>query len=706
MQKQTNLRELILEFLDDRPTPQSLAAICERFKAAKGDVIAVLEAALENGEIFRTKKEKYTSLRHAGAVRGRAIVRSGAPVFIRPDDGERDYYLSGGAETVMNGDIVLVQPTDTGDRPRCALLRIVRRAVTQLPAVIEIDIRPNKPKKKQKQPPKPHITALAYPLDSRLGDPIRLRTKSIEGVHSGDIAMVRMIKYPEPNQEALAEVCEVFGREDDLEALAQAILAAHHIPRRFADDVMQEAMLLERDVDASVLEGREDLRELTTFTIDGADAKDFDDAVSLEKTEAGWRLGVHIADVSHYVRHGSAIDREAQERGTSVYLPGLTLPMLPEQLCNDLCSLVPDQDRLTLSTLIDIADGKVGSYRIVPSVIHSHARLTYDQVNRMLANEADSGVPDELQDTLRQMNGLKDQFSAMRTRRGAIDLDIPEATIVVGSHMRPTAVELRERGESERMIEQFMLTANECVAEYARHLELPFLYRVHAEPDSERLGAVNELLATIGSGLRLDASPKPGDVAAVLNAVSEHPSAPDVRHTLLLAMSKARYAATPDGHYALAAQDYCHFTSPIRRYPDLFVHRMLKRHLSGKPQARLDVHALALQCSDRENAAAQAEREADRMLMAAYMARHIGRRFDARVSRIGKGAIFVALPNTIEGALPAYYMRERYVIDEQRRSAAFIHTGRVISLGDTVRVCVENAIPATGEVEFSLVDAD
>lgn len=704
MQKEQNLREQIFRFLDERPTPQALPAICERFKAKKADVMAILEDALENGEIFRTKKDKYTSLRHAGVVRRRAIARSGAPVFIRPDDGDRDYYLAGGAETVMNGDIVLVQPTDTGDKPRCALVRVVKRAVTQLPAVIEIEIRQNRAKKKQKLPPKPHITALAYPLDSRLSDPIRLRTKSIEGVHSGDIAMVRMIKYPEPNQEALAEVCEVFGREDDLEALAQAILAAHHIPRAFDGETLQEAMLLERGISDAALEGREDLRGLAAFTIDGEDAKDFDDAVSLEKTEGGWRLGVHIADVSHYVRHSSAIDREAQERGTSVYLPGLTLPMLPEQLCNDLCSLVPNQDRLTLSAIIDIEGGAVRDYRIAPSVIHSHARLTYDQVNRMLAGEDGHGVPAALCDTLRQMNALKDALAGMRTRRGAIDLDIPEAKIIVGEHMRPTRIELRERGESERMIEQFMLTANECVAEYARHLELPFLYRVHAEPDSERLGAVNELLATIGSGLRLDASPRPGDVAAVLNAVQEHPSAPDVRHTLLMAMSKARYAATPDGHYALAAQDYCHFTSPIRRYPDLFVHRMLKRHIAGTPQARLDVHALAQQCADRENAAALAEREADHMLMAAYMARHIGRRFDARVSRIGKSAIFVALQNTIEGAVPAYYMRERYVMDEQRRSAAFIHSGRTIQLGDTVRVCVENAIPATGEIEFSLVD--
>lgn len=697
------MKDKILRFLDDRPAPQSLAAICERFKARKGDVIAILDEALENGEVYRTKKDKYTSLRHAGVVRGRAIVRSGAPVFIRPDDGERDYYLADGAETVMNGDIVLVQPTDNGERPRCSLIRVVRRAITQLPAVIEVEIRQARPKKKQKQPPKPHITAYAYPLDSRLGDPIRLRTKSIDGMNDGDIAMVRMIKYPEANQEALGEIAEVFGRDDDLEAIAQAILATHRIPRHFDDAALAEADILPAIISEDVLLDREDLRSWTTFTIDGADAKDFDDAVSLEKLPNGWRLGVHIADVSHYVRHNSAIDQAALERGTSVYLPGMTLPMLPERLCNDLCSLIPGADRLALSAIMDIENGSVKDFRIIPSVIHSSARLTYDQVNRMLAGETDHGIPDKIIGTLRSMNRLKDELAAMRRSRGSIDLDLPEAQIVVGEHMLPKAVELRTRGESERMIEQFMLTANECVAEYARHLELPFLYRVHAEPDGERLTGVNDMLAAAGFGLHLAPSPRPGDVAAILDAIADHPSAPDIRRALLLSMSKAKYAETPDGHYALAAEDYCHFTSPIRRYPDLFVHRMLKRRISGKPHARLDVHALAEQCSERENAAAMAERETDHMLMAAYMARHTGRRFEARISRIGKSVMFVALPNTIEGAVPAHYMRERYVTDEQRREAVFIPSGRTVHLGDTIQVRVESAIPATGEIEFSLV---
>lgn len=697
------MKEKILRFLDERPAPQSLAAICERFKARKGDVISILEDALESGEVYRTKKDKFTSLRHAGVIRGRAIVRSGAPVFIRPDNGERDYFLSGGSDMVMNGDIVLIQPTDSGERPRCSLIRVVKRAVTQLPAVIEIEIHAAKQKKKQKQPPKPRTVAYAWPLDSRICDPIRLRTKSVEGVNNGDIAMVRMVKYSEPNQEALGEISEVFGRDDDLEAIAQAILATHQIPRHFAADVLAEAATLPAIIDEDALRDREDLRQWVTFTIDGADAKDFDDAVSLEKTEDGYTLGVHIADVTHYVHHGMAIDRSAQERGTSVYLPGLTIPMLPEELCNDRCSLVPDADRLTLSAIMEIQGGGVKDYRLVPSVIHSRARLTYDQVNKMLAGDAESGVPAELHDVLRLMNKLKDELAAMRRSRGAIDLDLPEARIVVGEHMQPKAVELRERGESERMIEQFMLTANECVAEYGRHLELPFLYRVHAEPDGERLAAVNDMLAAANCRLRLTAAPRPGDVAAVLNTITDHPSAPDIRRALLLAMSKAKYAETPDGHYALAAEDYCHFTSPIRRYPDLFVHRMIKHSLAGKPQVRMDVRELAEQCSERENAAALAERETDHMLMAAYMARHVGRRFEARVSRIGKSVMFVSLPNTIEGAVPAHYMRERYVIDEARREATFIPSGRIVRLGDTVLVRVENAIPATGEIEFSLI---
>lgn len=706
LKQQSDLKASILKFLDERPVPQSLSAVCERFKSGKGETLSLLDAAVEAGEIFRTKKDKYTSLRNAGVLRGTAVVRFGAPVFIRPEAGSMDYYL-GNTDWLMNGDTVLIQPLDASEKPRCSLVRILRRAVTQLPATVEIETHPVRQKKKQKQPPKPHVTAVAYPLDSRIASPIRLRVKSLEGVRSGDIAMVRIVRYPEPNQETLGEITEVFGREDDLEAIVQSILAVHEIPRAFDEAALQEAdHLLDRISDAD-MEGREDLRGETVITIDGADAKDFDDAVSLKKTGSGWDLGVHIADVSHYVRHGSAIDAAALERGTSVYMPGLTIPMLPEQLCNDRCSLLPEEDRLTLSVLMQLApDGRVTDYRITPSVIHSRARLTYEQVNRMLSGQEDHNIPPQLCPMLRDMNALKDKMAALRSARGAIELDLPEARITVGKRMIPTAVILRERGESERMIEQFMLAANECAAEFARQIELPFLYRVHDEPDSERLGAVNDQLSAIGCALRLAEQPRPIDVAAVLNAIREHPSAIDIRRQILLAMSKARYAPTPDGHFALAAQDYCHFTSPIRRYPDLFIHRMIKRYLAGQPHAHLDVHALASQCSRRETEAALAERETDKMLMAAYMARQIGRRFDARVTRITRSVIFVSLENTIEGAVTPYYMSERYAVDEQRRYAEFIPSGRKICLGDTVRVRVENAIPATGEIEFSLVEPE
>ncbi|MDO4357322.1 MAG: ribonuclease R [Clostridia bacterium] len=696
------LPEAILQFLDERPAPQGLSAICERLKAGKSEVSRALDALSAEGALLRTKKDKYTTLHRAGVIRGRALARVGAPVFVRPDGGGRDLFLSGGSELVMNGDIVIVTPTQGGDRPRCDLNCVVRRAVTQLPAFIEIETQQSRPKKKHKQPPKPHVTAFAYPLDSRLCDPIRLRTRSLEGVQSGDIAMVHIVRYPDGRQEPLGEIGTVFGREDDLQAIMRAILARNAIEERWSEAVLAEAAALPDHLTEAELLNRQDMRQWTTFTIDGADAKDFDDAVSLEQKDGFWQLGVHIADVSHYVRPGTALDAAAFERGTSVYLPGLTLPMLPERLSNGLCSLRPNEDRLTLSVLMDVRDGEVENWRITPSVIRSRARLTYDQVNRMLAGQADSGVPEELCETLRQMNALKDRLAARRSARGAIDLDLPEAQIAVGDGFAPLSVELRTRGDSERMIEQFMLSANECVAATARRQQLPFAYRVHAAPDAERLPAVNELLRAVGVPLRLGDDPQPREIAAAIEATKDLPSAPEIRHALLRAMSKARYSENPDGHYALAAEDYCHFTSPIRRYPDLFVHRMLKRHLAGIKPARADAHAVAEQSSEREIAAANAEREADRALMAAYMARHIGQRYEGRISYIAKSALFVALPNTIEGALPARYMRERFEADEQRRSVVFVHSHRILHLGDAVAVRVENAIPATGEIEFSL----
>lgn len=701
------LPESILAFLDDRPVPQGRAAICERFKADKAEVNRILERFLADGTLVCTKKEKFTTLRRAGLVRGKAMARSGGPVFVRPDGGGRDLFLSGGKSIVMNGDILLVQVTEDGDQPRCELHSIVRRAVEQLLAFVEIEAKsPRMKKNHSKKHAQPRVSALAYPLDSRLCDPIRLRAGSLEGVQSGDIAMVRMLRYPDGCQEPLGEIAEVFGREDDLEAILRAILAQNGIEREWNLAVLADVEALTDGLNDAALMNRQDLRDWTIFTIDGEDAKDFDDAVSLTSTPDGWLLGVHIADVSHYVRPGTALDAAALERGTSVYLPGLTLPMLPERLSNDLCSLRPGVSRLTMSVLMDVRDGEITDWRITPSVICSQARLTYDQVNRMLAGEPDSGVPEALHEVLRDMNALKDRLAARRSARGAIDLELPEAFIPVGEGFVPKAVELRSRGESERMIEQFMLSANECVAATAKRQQLPFAYRVHAAPDPERLPAVNDLLRAVGVPARLGNDPQPGEVAAVIRATADLPSAPEIRHALLLAMSKARYSEKPDGHYALAAADYCHFTSPIRRYPDLFVHRMLKRHLAGMPPAHVDAHGICVQSSEREIAAATAEREADRALMAAYMARHIGRKYDGRISRITKKALFVALENTIEGTLPARYMRERFETDEQRRSAVFVHSRRMLRLGDPVVVRVENAIPATGEIEFSLVNSE
>lgn len=698
------LPDQILRFLEDRPVPQSLAAICERLHADKSEAGRILDGLVAEGALLRTKKEKYATLRQTGVIRGRALARPGAPVFVRPDDDGRDLFLADGNELVMNGDVVLVRPTSDGDRPRCDLSAIVHRAVEQLPAFIEIEVQPPRAKKKHKQPPQPHVTGYAYPLDSRLSDPIRLRTKSLEGAHSGDIAMVRIVRYPDGKQEPLGEIVQVFGREDDLEAVVRAILARNAIESDWNADALAEADALPGEISEADLLNRQDLRDWTVFTIDGEDAKDFDDAVSLTRSGDVWQLGVHIADVSHYVRPGTALDAAALERGTSVYLPGLTLPMLPERLSNDLCSLRPGADRLTLSVLMDIRDGLVTHWRITPSVIRSKARLTYAQVNRMLAGADASGIPEALCETLRQMNALKDRLSVGRAARGAIDLDLPEAQIMVGDHFAPKSVELRERGESERLIEQFMLSANECVAATAREQQLPFAYRVHAAPDADRLPAVNELLRAMNVPLQLGDDPQPREVAAVVEATRELPSAPEIRHALLLAMSKAHYSEHPDGHYALAASDYCHFTSPIRRYPDLFVHRMLKRYLAGMPPAHVDAAAIAQQSSEREVAAATAEREADRALMAAYMARHIGQTYAGRISHIARSALFIALPNTIDGALPARYLRERYEADERRRSVVFVHSRRVLHLGDAVTVRVENAIPATGEIEFSLVE--
>ena len=437
---------------------------------------------------------------------------------------------------------------------------------------------------------------------------------------------------------------------------------------------------------------------MLSFTIDGRDAKDFDDAVSLEPLEDGCvRLGVHIADVGHYVREGSALDREALARGTSIYLPGRVLPMLPEQLSNGVCSLRPNEDKFTMTALLTIDEsGETVDTQLLRTITRSDARLVYDDVNAFFngdgaQQERLAGKHPGLPAALLEMKRLAGILRARRAAQGCIDFETEEPQFVLDAQGEPVEILRRERGEAERMIEDFMLAANEAVARFARTHGVPLLYRVHEKPDPDKLAIFKDFLDGLGvSSRRLTGEAKPGDIRAILEQTRERPEYVVISMLALRSMQKARYDEHPLGHYGLAMPDYCHFTSPIRRYPDLVVSRALTAVLTGK-KVTLTGERLsdaAIRSSECERAAIEAERAADRIMMARLMVGHVGEVFSGTVSGVSESGFYVSLSNGAEGLVSVRTLEDWFAFDERRMLLRGERTGAVISLGQAVTVRV------------------
>ncbi len=454
-------------------------------------------------------------------------------------------------------------------------------------------------------------------------------------------------------------------------------------------------------------EGRLDLRGETVFTIDGDDAKDLDDAVSVSKNEKGnYVLGVHIADVSYYVREGDPVDAEARKRGTSVYLPGMVVPMLPQILSNDLCSLNPDEDKLTLSCIMEIdGKGEIVSSEIKDSVIRSCARLTYSAVNKYYEGGSGGSLPCAELDMLRS---LKDILNSKRTEKGSIDFDLDEPEIMLDEGGKVRDIVPAKRGEAERVIEECMLAANMTVAETFSTMEMPFIYRVHDKPDPDKIHELSVFLSGFGIPLKGTANIHPRALQTVLKDSEGLPSHEVIKSVVLRSMQKACYDCMPTGHFGLAAKDYCHFTSPIRRYPDLMVHRIVKAVMSGKmtderiAELYAELPGIADSSSRTERNAAEAERAAVNKKMAEYMTRHIGEEYSGIVSGVTNFGVFVELENTIEGLVHISEMYEDFY-DYDRANYRLVgrETGKVIRLGDSVRVICTAASKYDSRIEFA-----
>ena len=621
---------------------------------------------------------------------------TGAYGFVAPEGGGEDWFVpprrNGGA---WDGDTVQVEPErdEAGERAAVRIVKVLRRAHTTVTGIL------------RKQDHKCWLE----PDERKLPGPI-LVTGKLHNAHAGDKAAVVIHSYAAGRgQTPSGELVQIFGPAGELASIVAAILYNHDVQTVFPEPVMEEALAIPEMLSQADLAGRLDLRGETIITIDGASSRDFDDAVSLSRDgEGNWRLGVHIADVSHYVRAKSPLDREAWERGTSVYFADRVAPMLPIALSNGICSLNPQVDRLTLSCLLTLDNGgAILEHTLAKSVICSAERMTYEDCNVLLAdgNPILAARCAHILPLLRDMDRLAAALTKKRRARGALMLESSEVSISCDEEGRPVGLSLRQTGRAEALIEEFMLAANETVARHLHDAGQPCVYRIHEKPAADKLETLRAALGPLGYAVGQ------GDNFAlqkVLDAAKDKPEAPMVNTLLLRAMQKARYSQENAGHFGLAAPYYCHFTSPIRRYPDLMVHRVLSLLLEGggedlKAARKLAgaVEHAAAQSSRREVEAAAAEREIEACYAAQFMAGHIGETFSGVVSGVTRFGLFILLANGAEGMLPAEALPpDDYQYDES--AMTLVGRQRRYQFGAPLEVIVAAADPAAGQIDFRL----
>ncbi|MBJ8325695.1 ribonuclease R [Streptococcus pacificus] len=530
-----------------------------------------------------------------------------------------------------------------------------------------------------------------------------------------EVLKVDISSYPtKENDYFVAEITDIIGHKGEVGIDVLEVLESMDIASKFPDEVIKQANSIPDKPSQKDYLGRVDLRNEITFTIDGADAKDLDDAIHIKALDNGhFELGVHIADVSYYVTENSPLDKEALARGTSVYVTDRVVPMLPERLSNGICSLNPNVDRLTLSAIMEINQrGKVVRYQIAPSVINTTYRMTYSDVNQMIAGDEELlQTYSAIKESVEQMVVLHNRLEKMREKRGSLNFDTTEAKIIVNDKGFPIDIAVRERGLSERMIESFMLAANECVAEHFAKLELPFIYRVHEEPKAEKVQKFIDYASVFGVKIQGTANKiTQTALQTFMKNIKGQPGSEVLSMMLLRSMQQARYSEHNHGHYGLAAEYYTHFTSPIRRYPDLLVHRLIREY-ENVSHEKIDhfnhlIPEIASQSSQLERRAVDAERTVESMKKAEYMSAYVGEEFDGIIGSIVKFGLFVELPNTIEGLIHVTNLPEYYHYNERGMLLQGEKSGKVFRVGQPIRVKLVNADKETGDIDFEYLPSD
>ena len=650
-------------------------------------------------EIYRSNKNRYMLLENSNLRKGILRMNKKGFGFVEVSGEEEDIFVApDNINKALNNDTVIVEilNKNSGEKREGRIVKTLERDLSTI--VGEIYFKKDK--------------GYIIPDDKKLDIQLEIDRDKSHGAVDGHKVVVKILRNITKNRYK-GEVVRIIGHKNDPGVDILSIVCKYEINDTFPEEVIEELDSIPEEVREQDKKGRKDLTDVTIFTIDGDDTKDIDDAISIEKLKNGnYKLGVHIADVSYYVKEGSPLDKEAMDRGTSVYLVDRVIPMLPHKLSNGICSLNPGVERLAISCVMEIDNnGKTVDYEIFPSIIKSRLQMTYKKVNQVIEkNEIPEGYEPFVND-LKLMDELSQIIRKAKINRGYIDFDVDEAKIIVDENCHPTDIVLRNRGRGENLIEDFMIQANECVATHIFYMDLPFIYRVHEYPKEEKIRDFISFVQSLGYTVKFNAKDiSPKAIQKLINQLKDKKEFKVLSSLLLRNMQKAIYLPQNLGHYGLASKCYTHFTSPIRRYPDTTVHRLLRTYLFNDDMSNQTINKwqeklvyIAENSSFKERESVECEREVEDMKMAEYMEDHIGEEYKGIISGVTNFGMFIQLDNLVEGLIHVNDMKDYFSFDEVTQSLIGERTKEKFTLGDEVLIKVKAASKEAKTIDFELV---
>lgn len=682
---------------------RELAGLLQVPKNERDDLKLVLDALLSDGKIMMDGNARYKQMNgnikvgiFSGTTRGFGFVT------IEGEEDLGDVFIpESETKGALNKDkvqIIIQEEQQSGKRREGAVLAVIERNVSEIVGTFQ----------------RSKNFGFVVPDNQKFGADIFIPKEKTKGAVNGHKVLVEITDYGNDTKNPEGKIVQIIGHINDPGVDIASVILANGLPTEFPEGVMKQVEKVEDEIDPKEMGGRLDLRTWQTVTIDGEDAKDLDDAITISREGNGYKLGVHIADVSNYVTEGSPLDKEALKRGTSVYLVDRVIPMLPHKLSNGICSLNAGCDRLALSCIMDIDNkGNVTGHRIAETVINVDRRMSYTSVKKI--------IEDRDEEEMKEYEGFVEMFDLMqelanilrekRRKRGSIDFDFPESKIIMDEEGKPIEIKPYERNKATKIIEDFMLIANETVAEDYFWQELPFVYRTHENPDLEKIQKLSIFINNFGYTMRIGQDEiHPKELQKLLVKIDGTPEEALISRLTLRSMKQAKYTTTCDGHFGLSTKYYCHFTSPIRRYPDLQIHRIIKENLRGGLREKRIIHydriltEVAKQSSLTERRADESEREVEKLKKVEYMSQFIGQTFEGVISGVTAWGMYVELPNTVEGMIRMADMHDDYFIyDEEHYQLIGEHTKKTFKLGQSVIIRVEDTDKLLKTIDFSIV---